>query len=122
MAKVFILICGVFIIYSGSLIAQEKARIYGTVKDKNGAPIEGANLVLEGTIDGATSDKEGKYEFETKKTGEFSLLITSVGYSDQAIAISIEEGQQTELNIVVSKEVTTDEIVVTASSFITGEN
>jgi len=122
MAKVFILICGVFIIYSGSLIAQEKARIYGTVKDKNGAPIEGANLVLEGTIDGATSDKEGKYEFETKKKGEFSLLITSVGYSDQAIAISIEEGQQTELNIVVSKEVTTDEIVVTASSFITGEN
>jgi vitamin B12 transporter len=122
MAKVFLLICGFLLIYSGDVFSQEKARIYGTVKDKAGKPIEGANLVLEGTIDGATSDKEGKYEFETRKTGEFSLLITAMGYSEQAIAISIVEGQQTELNIVVSKEVTTDEIVVTASSFVTGEN
>jgi vitamin B12 transporter len=104
------------------LSAQEKAKIYGTVTTKNGKPIEGANLVLEGTIDGATSDKDGKFEFETKKTGEFSLLITALEYSEQAMAISIEEGQQTELKIVMSKEVTTDEIVVTASSFISGEN
>ena len=104
------------------LFAQERARIYGTVKDKKGKAIEGANLVLEGTIDGATSDKDGKYEFETRKTGDFTLLITAINYSDQTIAISITEGQQTELDIVLSTIVTTDEIVVTASSFISGEN
>ncbi|MBK8552980.1 MAG: carboxypeptidase-like regulatory domain-containing protein [Ignavibacteria bacterium] len=31
--------------------------------------ISGANFVIEGTIDGATTDEKGFYEFETEKTG-----------------------------------------------------
>ena len=122
MTRLLLLLILLSLITASMSYGQEKARIYGTVTTKKGKPIEGANLVLEGTIDGATSDKDGKFEFETKKTGEFNLLITALDYSEQAIAISIEEGQQTELKIVMLKEVTTDEIVVTASSFVTGEN
>lgn len=122
MIRLFYLVTVIILIASSIVNAQEKAKIYGTVTTKKGKPIEGANLVLEGTIDGATSDKEGKFEFETRKTGEFNLLVTAMGFSEQALAISIDEGQQTELKIIMSKEIVTDEIIVTASSFVTGEN
>jgi hypothetical protein len=50
------------------LFAQD-TKIYGTIKDQDSKPINGANVVIEGSIDGATADSTGYYEFETTKTG-----------------------------------------------------
>jgi len=37
-------------------------KISGTVKNEEIKPVNGANLVLEGTIDGATFDEKGLFE------------------------------------------------------------
>jgi hypothetical protein len=85
--------------------------------------IEGANIVIEGTIDGATSDEKGYFEFETQKTGQHTLIITAVDYGEKKIKVDIKPGSTQTLDIILSKtDYKTDEITVTASSFTSGEN
>lgn len=98
-------------------------KISGFIKGETGNAIEGANLVIEGTIDGATSDNIGYFEFETDKTGKRNLIITAIDYSEKKLAIEIIQDKDLQLNINLSKSnYSTDEITVTASSFTSGEN
>ena len=96
--------------------------ISGKVKDDKGKPVTGANLVIQGTIDGATTDEKGGFEFETDKSGKKNLIITAINLAEKTVEIEITPGQNLSLNIVLSKEVKTDEIVVTASTFTSGNN
>jgi len=98
-------------------------KISGTVKNEENKPVSGANLVLEGTIDGATSDEKGMYEFETEKTGTYKLIVTAMDYTTNMQEINLEAGMNMTLDIKMKKnEVRTEEILVTASSFTSGEN
>ena len=62
-------------IFFYSFFALAQATISGTVSDTKGTPIEGANIYLEGTYDGASSDAEGKFNFETSETGTQNLIV-----------------------------------------------
>lgn len=97
--------------------------ISGKISGENDKPLNGANIVIEGTIDGATTDEKGFYEFETEEEGSQNLLITMLDYSDKKIPIEIYSGNNILLNIKMTKqEIRTDEILVTASSFTSGNN
>lgn len=98
-------------------------KISGYVKGEKSKPIEGANLVIEGTIDGTTTDNIGFFEFETEKTGKRNLIVTAIDYSEKKYEIELIPGKDLQLNINLSKtEYVTDEITVMASSFTSGEN
>jgi vitamin B12 transporter len=104
-------------------LITKAVKISGFVKSDKGNPIEGANLVIEGTIDGGTTDNIGYFEFETEKTGTRNLIITAIDYSEKKLSIEIVPDKDMQLNISMSKSnYTTDEITVTASSFTSGEN
>jgi hypothetical protein len=98
-------------------------KISGKITNEENKPVSGANLVLEGTIDGATSDEKGMYEFETEKTGTYKLLVTAMDYTNHMQEINLAAGMNMTLDIKLKKsEVRTEEILVTASSFTSGEN
>jgi hypothetical protein len=112
---------------SANCFAQDSAAVYtkisGTVKGDSNKALEGANLVIEGSIDGATTDEKGYFEFETKKTGQQNLIITAVDYTEKVQVITIEPGKELVLDVKISKAVIeTDVIIVTASSFTSGSN
>jgi vitamin B12 transporter len=109
-------------VFSQTNDSLKTTTISGKVKDNKGKPVNAANLVIQGTIDGATTDETGSFEFETEKTGKKNLIITSIDYAEKTIEINIIPGQNLNLNIVLSPEVRTDEIVVTASTFTSGIN
>ncbi len=105
-----------------SKIYAQDTKIYGKVTGEGNKSINGANVVIEGSIDGATTDSLGYFEFETSKTGQQSLLFTAVDYKDKAQSIFIETGKSIEVNIKLGKsEVQTEEILVTASTFTSGQ-
>lgn len=54
--------------------------ISGMVNDTSGIPISGANVYLEGTYDGASTDENGAFRFETSETGSQTLVISILGY------------------------------------------
>lgn len=110
------------ILYSAALHAQD-IKISGKITGDENLPLNGANVVIEGTIDGATTDSTGYYEFETSKTGSQNLLFTAIDYSDKRQTVVLEAGKPVEINVQLKKSVVeTDEILVTASSYTSGQN
>jgi len=127
--KIFTTLVFTFLIFC-TLYSQQKdsiqnkpVKVSGYVKGEKSKPIEGANLVIQGTIDGGTTDSAGYFEFETEKTGKRILIITAIDFSEKKEQIEIIAGKDLQLNISLAKTVyVTDEIIVTASSFTSGEN
>ncbi|MBL8018016.1 MAG: TonB-dependent receptor [Ignavibacteria bacterium] len=110
------------ILYSAALQAQD-IKISGKITGDENLPLNGANVVIEGTIDGATTDSTGYYEFETSKTGSQNLLFTAIDYSDKRQTVVLEAGKPLEINVQLKKSVVeTEEIIVTASSYTSGQN
>jgi vitamin B12 transporter len=98
-------------------------KISGKILDTGNKPLTGANVVIEGTIDGSTSDTTGYYEFETSKTGNVTLIFTAIDYLEKQVQINIQAGKTVEVNVKMSKgAATTEEILVTASTYTSGQN
>ena len=70
---------------SFSAYAQEKT-ITGTITDEIGMPLPGANVLETGTLNGATTDFDGKYSIQVNSGG--SLTFSYVGYKTQIVAIT----------------------------------
>jgi vitamin B12 transporter len=86
---VFFIIPSLFAI---PLFAQ-KTTIQGQVLDsKSKEPLIGANIFLVDTYDGATSDVDGKFKFETEESGQQVLLVKYLGYDSVSQQVSLNGG------------------------------
>src|SRR5690606_40856676 len=74
-----------------TLFAQNTSltRIHGQVQDQTGKAVSGANVFIKGTIEGAGSDENGLFSFETTLSGDTVLLIRHIAMEDQEITITI---------------------------------
>jgi len=66
-------------------ITQQKTPISGIIKDENGVPIPGVNIIIQGTSIGTQTDFDGAYRINAKK-GDV-LLFTFIGYKSQKITV-----------------------------------
>jgi hypothetical protein len=56
--------------------------IEGTVKDKKtGETLIGANVIIEGTLTGTTTDFQGHFEIQNLKPGKYNLKVSYVSYN-----------------------------------------
>ena len=105
------------------LLAQ--GSLSGTLLDeKTGETLIGANIVIEGTTIGASSDFDGKYQFETDP-GIYTVVVSYIGYNDKKISeVEIKDGEVTYLDVALSDEaIELDlEVVVTAKVIERSEN
>lgn len=76
---------------STSLSAQ--TRISGIVLDENQEVLAGANCFLKGTYDGATSDQNGHFAFETSEVGLQTLNVSFIGYQLAEVNINLDSLQ-----------------------------
>lgn len=60
------------------LLAQ--TTLSGRVVDQKGHPLPGANIMLKGTYDGATTDSTGTFRFKTARTDSAAVLVSYIGY------------------------------------------
>jgi vitamin B12 transporter len=65
--------------------------VKGQVKDTDGQAIIGANVILKGTYDGASTDAAGSFSFKTKSTGSQVLVISYLGYSTLEKLITLDQ-------------------------------
>ncbi|MFD1616291.1 SusC/RagA family TonB-linked outer membrane protein [Gelatiniphilus marinus] len=100
LATLFIALC------SFSANAQVKT-ITGIVTDEIGMPLPGANVLETGTLNGATTDFDGKYTIQI--TSGASLTFSYVGYKTQVIVVT----DQTKIDLVLKPDLQKlDDIVV----------
>lgn len=104
-----------------TLISLSQTTISGLVTDVKGNPIEGANIYLDGTYDGASSDAKGGFTFETTETGTQNLIVSMVGFDTymQAGDISYLKDLKIELAEAINQ---LTGVTLTAGSFQAGDN
>lgn len=95
--------------------------ISGKVVDSKNTPIMGANVYLEGTYDGATSDESGKFSFKTDQKGTQTLIISFLAFETKTITGNISKLKN--LNIKLRDDVETlDAVVLSAGTFEANDN
>ena len=81
--------------------AQEKAIVFGTVKDEQGLAVEYANVAVMGYAGGVATDQRGRFELSVPASTELTLAITFIGYEKQLFMIFLQAGQRKELQVVM---------------------
>lgn len=92
-----------------AVVGQGQNQISGKVVSSSGHPVKNANVILVGTYDGATTDEDGQFSFESNEIGTFELEIDANGFVFQTIFISIpveafidiQLEEATELDVVI---------------------
>ncbi len=102
---------------SAESIAQTTGKISGKVTNaQTGAPMVGANIILEGTNSGAAADMNGEYFIINIPPGTYRLRASSVGYESMVIKDIVVSVNRTTTADFKLKEslVEGQEVVVTA--------
>ncbi|WP_196889451.1 TonB-dependent receptor [Aureivirga sp. CE67] len=68
----------ILILFTQFIFSQNT--ISGKVIDEKRQPIFGVNVYIQGTFDGATTDENGNFSFETEITGEQTIIASFVSY------------------------------------------
>lgn len=104
-----------------TLVSFAQSAISGLVTDVKGNPIEGANVYLEGTYDGASSDEKGRFTFETTETGTQNLIVSMVGFDTYIQAGDISYFKDIKVQLLEAINQLTG-VTLTAGSFQAGDN
>ncbi|MCC6401753.1 MAG: TonB-dependent receptor [Flavobacteriales bacterium] len=98
------------------LLAQNTSTIRGFVYDQdNGEPVIFTNVMLRGKSLGAATDVNGYFSISRIPAGDYTLMVTSLGYDTLTKAVSLAAGQiLTEKLFVVKTKVELKTFTVTA--------
>lgn len=105
--KVLALFVGVF--------TYAQTDITGNVSDTSGVPVLGANVVIEGTTEGTTTDFDGNFTLTTSKTGTQTLVFSFIGFETKKVAVDMTNASDLKIILAESGQ-QLDEVVITASS------
>ena len=102
-------------------LLSAQTKIDGKVTDQNGVPIIGANVYLQGTYDGSSTNEEGVFLFTTSETGTQTLVVSFLSYETFTMAgdISYMKGLQIKLREDINA---LDAVVLSAGTFSAGDN
>ncbi len=102
------------------LYAIENAgQIKGQVKNlQTGTPIPNANIIVDGTILGAATDKDGFFFIKNIKAGSYHLICSVIGYRKETVSIQVKPGGITTITFQLKPTaIPMDNLVVTASKY-----
>ena len=61
--------------------------ISGTITDDKGNPLSGVSVLVKGTSQGTTTNDKGQFRLVLKDEGNYTLVISYVGYDNREIAV-----------------------------------
>ncbi|QOD62209.1 TonB-dependent receptor [Polaribacter haliotis] len=101
-----------------SLIAQ--TTVSGKVTDSKNNPILGANVYLDGTYDGTSTNEKGEFSFKTEESGNQTLVISFVSFETYTKTANVKTLNN--LKIKLRDDVNSlDAVVINAGTFEAGE-
>lgn len=81
------------IVLVSSAFCQTASKIAGKVQDAISAdPLPGANIMLQGTSIGASTDLNGRYEIRDVPPGSYSIRVTYIGYGPLIVTVNVTGG------------------------------
>ncbi len=97
---------------AGFVIAQ--GTIQGTVSDQDGNALPGANVVVEGTSLGGSTDGNGTYSITDVPAGSYNVTASFIGYETESQSVEVgAEATQADFTL-SSSALAGEEVIVTA--------
>jgi len=112
----------IFVFYTLIMIAQS-GTVRGVLTDDTGTTIPFANILIEETGNGFSTDLDGAYSVDLP-VGIYSFKVSYIGYADLSITeIQVKESEVTIIDIsIASESEVIDEVVITAKQTRNTEN
>ncbi|GAL76024.1 ferrichrome-iron receptor [Nonlabens ulvanivorans] len=83
------LISILLLFFSVQIALCQQASITGEVTDSNNTPLLGVNIFLKNTTKGVQSDVDGQFKIEEIEDGNYTLILSSIGFKTREIPFSI---------------------------------
>jgi len=94
--------------------------ISGNVIDNKGKPVAGANIYIDGTYDGTSSNEQGAFSFTTTSTGNQTLVVSFLIFETSTTLIDVANYKNQTIKL--RESVTAlDAVVVTAGTMESGD-
>ena len=106
------------LLFASAVFAQ--STISGKTIDKKGKPIAGANIYIDGTYDGATTNENGQFSFTTTAVGQQTLVASFLVYETTRILIDVADYKNQTIVLRESSN-TLDAVVISAGTMETGD-
>ena len=84
----FMGLCLMLSLFANPVFAQART-VSGVVSSTDG-PLEGATVILKGSLDYVLTDEDGKFEFPRELNKDDVLLITALGLADAEVVIEAD--------------------------------
>ena len=97
-----------------------QTNLSGKVLDEKNNPILGANIFIEGSYDGTSTNEKGEFTFVTSEIGKKILVISFLGYETLKMSFEVEKFNNQTLKLRESVN-TLDAVIITAGTFDAGE-
>lgn len=86
----------------------------GIIKDLKGEPLCGANVMLENTFSRSTSGIKGDYKFSNLAKGDYTLLVTFIGYKTFSKQLTLKNSGIVDI-VMEPTTILTEEVLVSAA-------
>jgi outer membrane receptor protein involved in Fe transport len=99
-----------------SVTALFAQNITGTVSGDDGSALAGANVAVEGTDSGASSNQDGSFSISGLSDGTYTVTASYIGYEDASAVVTISGGQASSVNLTLDRgDIRLNQVVVSAS-------
>lgn len=102
-----------FLFFTTLLFSQQQGAVMGTILDKemNNEPMLFANIQVKNTTKTTQTNFHGNFEITDLEPGDYTLLVSYLGYETLEIPISIEKNKTTHvIDELVSKKISLQDI------------
>jgi Fe(3+) dicitrate transport protein len=102
LSVLFISVVAILMLLPVSLAAQQFA-VEGRVLNEKGEPLTGANIIVDQTTTGTTSDLFGNFYLAGLPAGTHRLVVSYVGYERKEKQVQVTEGEISRVEVILSK-------------------
>lgn len=103
-------------VYLFSTVTLFAQNVTGTVSGEDGNALAGANITVEGTETGASSNVDGSFNISGLSDGTYTVTASYIGYEDASAVVTISGGQAANANLTLDRSnLLLDQVVVSAS-------
>ncbi|WP_321376192.1 TonB-dependent receptor [uncultured Draconibacterium sp.] len=96
-----------------AVIAFGQISLTGVVKG-DGEALAGASVVIEKSFYGVSTNADGSFEFKNLKPGDYTLLVSFIGFEPQKIDLQLSESKSIEVDL-EPNVIMTDEVLISAT-------
>src|SRR5687767_1380325 len=89
----------ILILLLGLTAQAQTGSVSGTIFSDQGQPLEFANVSLKGTSLGAATAQDGKFAINDVPSGNYTLMVSTIGYGTATRSITVNTDQTTSVDI-----------------------